>query len=142
MLTLTFIDLDVQIIPDSINLIGLIIGLTYNLFFGNIMSAILGAVACGLAMYLIYIIGTALFKKEAMGGDIKLAIWIGAFLGWQMGLFAIYLSFVVGAFISIYVLAMKAKKMSQEIPFGPAMAIATIITVLWGSSIINWYQSL
>jgi len=59
-----------------------------------------------------------------------------------MGLFAIYLSFVVGAFISIYVLAMKAKKMSQEIPFGPAMAIATIITVLWGSSIINWYQSL
>ena len=99
----------------------------------------LGILAGGGSLLIIAIAGTYLFKKEAMGGgDIKLAAMIGAFLGWQLTLLSLFFGFFLGAIIGIIVLVLSKGK-SEIVPFGPFIALGTIIAIFWGANIINWY---
>ena len=76
------------------------------------------------------------------GGDIKLMGLLGLFLGWQLILLTILLSFIVGALISVILIVLKIKGRKDEIPFAPFISLAAIITLIYGEQIIRWYLAL
>ncbi len=93
-----------------------------------------------LLLFFIAKIGSAIFKKEAMGlGDVKLLGAIGAFTGWQGVIFTIMFSSIIGAFCGISLVLFGDKKMESKIPFGPYMALAAICWILFGKELWNWY---
>ncbi|MBP8718620.1 MAG: prepilin peptidase [Candidatus Atribacteria bacterium] len=144
LIIITFIDLKENIIPDVLSLPFLLLGFLMSFFLKNLspINSLLGILAGGGVLLLVAILGSFLFKKEAMGGgDIKLAAMVGAFLGWQLTLLSLFLSFFTGAIIGIVIL-IKNKGESDPIPFGPFIALGTIIALFFGNSIINWYLSL
>ncbi len=144
LIIITFIDLKENIIPDVLSLPFLLLGFLMSFFLKNLspINSLLGILAGGGVLLLVAILGSFLFKKEAMGGgDIKLAAMVGAFLGWQLTLLSLFLSFFTGAIIGIVIL-IKNKGESDPIPFGPFIALGTIIALFFGNSIINWYLSI
>lgn len=143
LLAIFFIDLDFQIIPDLLTYSGMVLGLLVALLPGgiNIVSSAIGLLVGGGALYLIALLGDALFKKESMGGgDIKLAAMLGAFLGWQKVLLIFLSSAVIGLVISVAIMAFSAKlRQERVIPFGPFIALAAVVTMLYGDQIIAYY---
>jgi leader peptidase (prepilin peptidase)/N-methyltransferase len=136
----TFSDLETQIIPDQASFIGITAGLIYGWTKGRFISSLIGLILCAAIMYGIYKIGTRVYKKEAMGGgDIKLAAFFGAFFGLQNGLLCLFLSFMVGAVISSAYIVVAGKGRHDEVPFGPAMTVAALITLFLGGKIWAWY---
>jgi len=141
LIIITFIDLKEKIIPDVVSYPFIIIGFLFSFFRKDLtpMNSFLGILAGGGSLFLIAVAGTYLFKKEAMGGgDVKLAAMIGAFLGWQLTLLSLFFGFFLGAIIGIIVLVLSKGK-SEIVPFGPFIAVGTIIAIFWGQNIINWY---
>ncbi len=143
LLVVFFVDLDFQIIPDLLTYSGMILGLLVALLPGGItiLSACVGLLVGGGALYLIAMLGDLLFKKESMGGgDIKLAGMLGAFLGWQKVLLIFLSSAVIGLVVSVVVMAFSAKlRQDRVIPFGPFLALAAVMTILYGDQIIAYY---
>ncbi len=143
LLVVFFVDLDFQIIPDLLTYSGVILGLLVALLPGGItiLSAGVGLLVGGGALYLIAMLGDLLFKKESMGGgDIKLAGMLGAFLGWQKVLLIFLSSAVIGLVVSVVVMAFSAKlRQDRVIPFGPFLALAAVMTILYGDQIIAYY---
>lgn len=100
---MTIIDIRYRIIPDTITISGIILGIILSSLqypgISGLVQSVLGVVIGGGALYLIALFGDWLFKKESMGGgDIKLAGMFGAFLGWKLTLLGLFFGFVVGAF--------------------------------------------
>lgn len=143
LIVIFFIDLDHQIIPDSITLPGMVLGLAASFLPGGIgiITSLIGLVVGGGSLYLIAILGEWLFKKEAMGGgDIKMAAMLGAFLGWQKVLLVFISSAAIGLIVSIVAMAVSARlRESRMIPFGPFLALAAMLSVLYGDQIIAYY---
>ncbi len=142
LIALSLIDLDHQLLPDVIVLPMLWLGLIASLFtiFANSSTSIIGAVSGYLALWSVYH-GFKLFTgKEGMGhGDFKLLAMLGAWLGWQYLGLIILLSSVVGAFIGITLISLNKQNRDVPIPFGPYLAIAGWIALLWGNSLNQWY---
>ena len=141
LIIISFIDLKERIIPDVLSLPFIVIGFILSFFLKelSITDSLLGILSGGGSLLVIAIVGSKIFKKEAMGGgDIKLAAMIGAFLGWQLTLLSLFLGFFLGSIIGVIVLIIN-KGDSDIVPFGPFIAIGAIISVFWGESIINWY---
>ncbi|MFH1826176.1 MAG: prepilin peptidase [bacterium] len=140
-----FTDLEKQVIHDSMSMGGIILGLLYNYFRGLnfLYSAVLGA-ALGYALFfLIAKFGRLVFKKDAMGeGDLYLAAMLGAFLGWQGALLAMFLAYLLAGVLAIISLALGKVKMGQEVAFGPALVVGGLVTLFFGSQIISWYINL
>jgi len=138
-----FIDLDFQIIPDLVTLPGIVMGLAVSLVPGGvgILESSIGLIVGGGSLYLIAILGDWLFKKESMGGgDIKLAAMLGAFLGWQKVLFVFMASSVIGLVVSVVMMMFSAKlRKNRIIPFGPFLAVAAVLAILYGDTIITLY---
>jgi len=149
LVVVSFIDLDLQIIPDRITLPGMVVGLLcsfWNTSLGSggqrIISSAIGLVAGGVLFYLIAMLGNALFKKESMGGgDIKLAAMIGAFLGWKGALIAFFLAFVAGAVAGLIIMCISRRERSAEIPFGPFLALGAVGSIFIGQLISKAYWS-
>lgn len=144
-LVITFIDIDYQIIPNQLLLIGLIPGVyqIISVGFRNSGLYFIGAVGLGLGILLISLIGNILFKKESMGmGDVKYAALIGLLLGWQNGLLAVFLAFLSSAILILILLPLGKISFGQRIPFGPFLSLGTIIALLWGPVIIRIYLNL
>jgi len=138
MLALTAIDLDTQLLPDDITLPLLWAGLLLNLgsTFVPLHSAVIGAVAGYLALWLVYWGFKLATGKEGMGyGDFKLLAAIGAWLGWQKLPMVILLSSVVGAAIGICLIVFARHGRETPIPFGPYLAAAGVIALFWGEEI-------
>ena len=138
MLALTAIDLDSQLLPDDITLPLLWAGLLLNLgsTFVPLRSAMIGAVAGYLALWLVYWGFKLATGKEGMGyGDFKLLAAIGAWLGWQKLPMVILLSSVVGAAIGICLIVFARHGRETPIPFGPYLAAAGVIALFWGEEI-------
>lgn len=138
LVALTFIDIDHMLLPDQITLplvwlalIAAVLGYTVTP-----ADAIIGA-ACGyLSLWSVFWLFKLLTGKEGMGyGDFKLLAVFGALLGWQSLLTIILLSSVVGAIIGIALLTIQGKDKATPIPFGPYLAIAGWITMLWGEQL-------
>ncbi len=143
LVSLTMIDADHQLLPDSITLPFLWIGLGLNLFgvYTDLGSAVIGAMAGYLALWLVYWGFKLLTGKEGMGyGDFKLLAMLGAWMGWQALPVIILLSSLVGAVIGITMIVLRGRDHNTPIPFGPYLAIAGLIAFYWGSDISNAYM--
>jgi len=142
LIALAFIDLDEQYLPDSITLPFLWLGLLVNTqqLFVDLESAVIGAMAGYLVLWSVYMLFKTLTGKEGMGfGDFKLLAMLGAWLGWQMLPAIILISSAVGAIIGIALIASNRHQRGIPIPFGPFLAAAGWIALLWGSDINHAY---
>ncbi len=145
LLAVFLIDYDHYIIPDEITYPGIIIGFAASFVNPDltVVESLLGILVGGGGLLLIALLGDWLFKKESMGGgDIKLAAMLGAFLGWKNILFVFIASSVVGLVISIVVMFFSSSlRDSRKIPFGPFLAVAAVIAILFGDYLIHLYIS-
>lgn len=143
LLAIFFIDLDFQIIPDVITLPGIVVGLGVSLLPEGIgiVNALIGFLVGGGSLYLIALLGDWLFKKDSMGGgDIKMAAMLGAFLGWQKVLLIFISSAFIGMIASLVMMIFSAKiRKERVIPFGPFLAVAAIVSIVYGQEIIDYY---
>ncbi|MEQ1636929.1 MAG: A24 family peptidase [Methylococcales bacterium] len=142
LIALSFIDFDHQLLPDNLTLPMLWLGLLLSEFevFTSTDSSIIGAAAGYLSLWSIYQAFKLLTGKEGMGyGDFKLLALLGAWLGWQFLPVIILLSSLVGAVIGIAMILFAKKDRSIPIPFGPYLAAAGWIALLWGGELNSLY---
>lgn len=145
LLVISFIDLDLRIIPDRVTLPGIVVGIIIAPLVGltGFWGSLIGVVVGGGALYLIGVLGEFFLKKESMGGgDVKLAAMLGAFMGWKLVLVALFVAFFVGALIGVIVMARKPKDWDSSLPFGPFIALGAVLALLWGESALAWYSAL
>jgi len=145
LIALTFIDLDTQLLPDSITLPLLWLGLAFNLesTYTDLPSAVIGAMAGYLALWSVFWLFKLATGKEGMGyGDFKLLAALGAWLGWQMLPAIILLSSVVGALAGILLIILARHGRNVPIPFGPYLAAAGLIALFWGKTLTESYLGL
>jgi len=133
------IDLEHHLILNKIIYPCVIIAVIINIFMdepGIIYSLIGGGT--GLALLLI----PALISRGGMGwGDVKMAALIGLVTGFPQVFIALFIAVVSGGLFAVILLALKIRKRKEAIPFGPFLALATMVTLLWGNGILNWYLS-
>ncbi|WP_435100607.1 prepilin peptidase [Arhodomonas sp. AD133] len=142
LIALTIIDLDHQLLPDNLTLPGVWLGLLLSLagVFVGPTEAIIGASAGYLALWSVYQAFRLVTGKEGMGyGDFKLLALLGAWLGWQSLPLVIILSSLVGAVVGMALIAGLGRHRDQPIPFGPYLAAAGWIAMLWGDRITGAY---
>jgi len=143
LICLTVIDIDHQLLPDSITLPFLWLGLFASLYgiFTDTATAIIGAMAGYLSLWSVYKLFKWTTGKEGMGyGDFKLLAMLGAWMGWKMILPVILLSSLVGAVVGITMMVVRGRDRNIPIPFGPYLATAGWICLLWGDQIIRLYM--
>ena len=155
-----FIDLDHYIIPDELNIAGVMIGISRDFlklaldptwawaqvpipFTGTFFYAprsIVGMIVCAGILYLIALIGTWIFKKDAMGmGDVKLAAAFGANLTLAGVLVAFFFAVGVGAVVGVLLMATRIRSREDMLPFGPFLVTGALVAMFWGDAIFNWY---
>jgi leader peptidase (prepilin peptidase)/N-methyltransferase len=142
LVALTMIDFDHMLLPDQITLPLLWLGLLINIngTFVPLSDAVIGATAGYLSLFSVYWLFKLLTGKEGMGfGDFKLLAVFGAWAGWQLLPLLILMASIVGAVIGIALIVFKSHQKDQGIPFGPYLAIAGWITILWGNELWSWY---
>lgn len=145
LIALTVIDIDTQLLPDNITLPLLWLGLIVNSagMFVPLQDAVYGAVAGYLVLWSVFWVFKLLTGKEGMGyGDFKLLAALGAWMGWQSLPAVILLSSFVGAVIGIAGILIQGRDKNIPIPFGPYLAIAGLITLLWGEQLGQYYLQL
>lgn len=149
LLALTLIDLDHHLLPDSMTLpllwAGLLLaafGPRANPLFVDLHSAVVGAAAGYLALWSVYQLFKLATGKEGMGyGDFKLLAALGAWLGWQMLPLVIVLSAAVGTIVGIGMIVFGGHSRSTPIPFGPYLAGAGFVALLWGDRLVRLYET-
>ena len=148
LVVLTMIDIDHQLLPDNITYPLLWLGLLLSLFhdpaadlpFPAPPDAIVGAVLGYLILWSVYWLFKLVTGKEGMGyGDFKLLAALGAWLGWQMLPLIILLSAVVGTVVGIAMILLLGRDRQLPIPFGPYLAGAGLIAMLWGEELVSQY---
>ncbi|MWV16432.1 prepilin peptidase [Pseudomonas sp. L-22-4S-12] len=142
LLAMSLIDCDHQLLPDALVLPLLWLGLILNHYglFTSLEDALWGAVAGYLSLWSVYWLFKLLTGKEGMGyGDFKLLAMLGAWGGWQILPLTILLSSLVGAVLGVIMLRLRNQETSTPIPFGPYLAIAGWIALLWGDQITGAY---
>jgi leader peptidase (prepilin peptidase) / N-methyltransferase len=145
LIALAFIDLGHQLLPDAITQPFLWLGLGLSVFtvFADSRDAIFGAVAGYLSLWAVYHVFKTLTGKEGMGyGDFKLLALLGAWLGWQTLPLVILLSSLSGAALGVALIAAGVQDRTTPFPFGPHLALAGWIALLWGRDLSHWYMGL
>jgi leader peptidase (prepilin peptidase)/N-methyltransferase len=120
-----------------------IIGFSLPLPVVGVVNGIMGG-SMGFVLFLvIYLVVLFIYKQEGIGqGDIKLAGLIGLVTGSRLVLVALLMGIILGGLIGAILLLLKIKNRKEPIPFGPFLSLATIVTLLWGNDILNWYLGL
>jgi leader peptidase (prepilin peptidase)/N-methyltransferase len=139
---ITFIDLDYQIIPDSISIPGIFFGIGASFFIPMMswLESLFGILIGGSFLLLVATGYKWLTGREGMGGgDVKLLAMIGAWLGWKAIPFVLFSSSLIGVLIGGGSLLINKKGLRYKIPFGPFLALSSIIYIFFGPEIINWY---
>lgn len=142
LIALSMIDFDMQLLPDNITLPFLWLGLLLSLMpvFADPQSAIIGTAAGYLSLWSVYQLFKQLTGKEGMGyGDFKLLAMLGAWLGWQYLPQIILLSALVGAVVGVSLIVLRGRDRNIPIPFGPYLAAAGWISLMWGDAINQTY---
>jgi leader peptidase (prepilin peptidase)/N-methyltransferase len=122
----------------------LLISIIFSIFLPDIeIVPFIGRVAIGGGIGLVLFFLIVIVSRGGMGwGDVKLAALIGLVTGFPLVFIALLIGVVLGGVVAALLLALKIKKRKQAIPFGPFLAIATIVTLLWGNGILDWYRGL
>ena len=133
-------DLKYYLIPDKIIYPAIAVTFLYQLFrisdFKLLVNPLLSALPASLFFLTIVLVS----RGKWMGvGDIKLAFFIGLFLGWPNILVALFLAFFIGAIIGVGLIVTGKKTLKSEVPFGPFLVAGTFMAMFWGQNIINWY---
>ena len=142
LIALSLIDADTQLLPDAIVLPMLWLGLIINStgLLTDLPSALWGAVFGYLSLWSVYWLFKLITGKEGMGyGDFKLLAMLGAWGGWQVLPLTILLSSLVGAILGIIILKSRGNSHATPLPFGPYLAIAGWIALIWGEWITDTY---
>ena len=142
LIALTMIDIDHQLLPDDITLPLIWLGLLFNLnsTYVSLTDAVIGAMVGYLILWSVYWLFKLVTGKDGMGyGDFKLLAALGAWLGWQELPMIILLSSLVGAICGIALMVIKRRGKDIPIPFGPYLAMAGWIALLWGDDIMARY---
>ncbi len=146
LLAMSMIDYDTQLLPDLLTLPLMWLGLIYSLFeFSPITptDAIIGAVSGYMVLWTIYQAHHQLTGREGMGyGDFKLLAAAGAWLGWQALPFVLLISAFSGLIITLLLAIFRKQKANKAVPFGPYLAIAFVLSLFWGDSLISTYLNL
>ena len=140
LIALTFIDIDTQMLPDDLTLPLIWLGLLVNLQGGFVplSGAVIGAAAGYLSLWSVYWLFRFATGKEGIGyGDFKLLAALGAWLGWMMLPFIVLLSSVMGALVGIAMIVLRGHQRDKPIPFGPFLAIAGLIMLLYGEKLVQ-----
>jgi leader peptidase (prepilin peptidase)/N-methyltransferase len=144
----SFIDIDHMILPDRVTKGGMILGVGFSILLpslhgeasweGGAVASLLGlAVGFGL-LWLVARVGRIIFKQDAMGfGDVKLMGAIGALLGWQAVLFTVLVSSLLGSVVGLVLVLIGGREWQSRIPYGPYIALAAVIWILWGH---GWWE--
>lgn len=149
LVALSCIDIDLQLLPDNLTLPLLWLGLLISLVGPqdgvglppDPQSAIIGAVAGYLSLWSVYQLFKLITGKEGMGyGDFKLLAALGAWLGWQMLLLIVMLSALAGSVVGIANIVIRGRDRQLPIPFGPYLAVAGWIALMWGNELIGSYM--
>lgn len=141
LIAIVFIDIDHQIIPNSINLFLLIIFFISNFILEYIYwkEAFVGGLLGGGFLFLLVLLS----RGGAMGmGDVKLMGVLGLFLGWKYTILCLLLSFIIGGVFSVFLLVLKIKGRKDAIAFGPWLVAGFFITTIFGNNILDWYLRL
>ena len=144
LIALAGIDLKEKLLPDQITLPLLWLGLFANIngLFAPLPQAVLGAIAGYLSLWGVYWLFRLITGKEGMGyGDFKLLAALGAWLGWELLPLVIVLSSALGAIVGLLMVSIGGKDRNLQIPFGPFLATAGWIALIWGDNMITWYLS-
>jgi leader peptidase (prepilin peptidase)/N-methyltransferase len=139
------IDIGHRLLPDSITLPLLWLGILLSLFdvFVSLEDSVIGAMAGYLSLWTVFILFKLVTGKEGMGhGDFKLLAMLGAWLGWMPLFVVILTSSLVGAIVGISMILLNKTERGTQIPFGPYLAAAGWITLLWGNELMHFYTSL
>ena len=142
LVALAFIDIDHQLLPDVMVLPFVWAGLLLNLFnvFTPLPDAVIGAAAGYLSLWLVFHLFKLITGKEGMGyGDFKLFALFGAWLGWQSLPLIILLASFIGALIGISLIVFQGRDRAKPLPFGPYLAAAGWVAMLWGDEIMRQY---
>lgn len=145
LVTITFIDLDHQIIPDVISLPGVVVGIVFSLVVPDLgfWNSLGGAVLGGGVLLVVALGYKAATGREGMGGgDVKLLAMIGAFLGWQSVPFTLFIASCAGSLIGVFVMARRHADSQLALPFGPFLAFGAVSYLFFGERVINWYLGL
>ncbi len=146
----TFVDLEHYIIPDRVTLGGMAAGLVLSalvpalhgetVWYLGLMRSAIGLAAGFGSLWLVAVVGSYAFKKEAMGfGDVKLLGAIGAFFGWKAVLFTILLSSFLGSLVGVTLILLKKRDLQGRIPFGPFLSAAAVVWMFWGQPVVYAY---
>ena len=136
------IDIDTQLLPDNMTIPLMWAGVLASFWsiHTDLVSSVIGAMAGYLILWSIYHLFRLLTGKEGMGyGDFKLLAALGAWMGWQMLPLTILLSSVVGAVVGLVLMGTGRMKRDKPMPFGPFIAAAGWIALIWGEKIMNFY---
>src|SRR6185295_3786420 len=142
LVTITFIDLDYQIIPDVISLPGIALGIGVSFVSPLVrpLDAVLGAAAGGGFLLAIAALYQWLRGQEGMGGgDVKLLAMIGAFLGWQSLFVTVMVASIVGSVIGVALMLHQRADSKLAIPFGPFLACGALVHLFFGDRILAFY---
>jgi len=140
LIVLTLIDLDHQILPDKLTLSGMGVGLLLSFFrpeFSS-LSALLGLVLAGGLLLIIAIIS----RGGMGGGDIKMMMMVGTFVGPVLAVIAIFLGAAIGLIFSLPGLITGKLQSKSKLPFGPYLAISSLIIWFWGEQLLQWYLNI
>ncbi len=145
LIVVTGTDLSHTMIPDAVTLPGIVIGLLCAALILPIglVDSLLGVLLGGGMLWFLAWISPYVFGKEGMGGgDIKLMAMVGAFLGWQPVLLAIMIGSFLGSIVGVGLIAAGVMRREQYIPFGPFLAVGSILALLFHQPLLQWYWSL
>jgi leader peptidase (prepilin peptidase)/N-methyltransferase len=145
LIAMSGIDIGHKILPDSITLPLLWLGILLALFnvFIDLETSVIGAISGYLSLWSVFIVFKLITGKEGMGhGDFKLLAMLGAWTGWKMLFVIVLTSSLVGSIVGITMILLKKTDRATQIPFGPYLAAAGWLTLLWGPDLLNFYFSI
>ena len=142
LIVVAVVDFKYSLVPTTLVFAASLVSLFYNYFFitsGQFVQSV--AAAFGAAIFFLIIV--LLTRGRGMGeGDVVLGFLIGMVLGLKESILAIFLAFLIGAVISLFLIALGKKHFGQTIPFAPFLVLGLLISLFWSKEIINWYLML
>jgi leader peptidase (prepilin peptidase)/N-methyltransferase len=140
MIVLFTVDLNERILPNAITVPGILVGLAFSLVTPpGVVAALIGAVACSLALWGTGEAVSRVMGKDALGfGDVKMVAMMGAFLGWKLTLVSLFLASSLGSVIGLAIVAVTRNR-EYMLPLGSFLAVGGLAAAAFGDPLIAWY---